>query len=105
MAPGDEQAARALLYRLRPELYADRVLMAWARTGAGTHEAAWTDLVQLPQRWTAPVFPIKAADFVARGVEKGPRLGAAIKAAEEAWIAAGFPSDPPALSRIVDATL
>ena len=109
-APGDEQAARALLYRLRPELYADRVLMAWSRAdwahaGAGAHDAAWIELVQLPQRWTAPVFPIKAADFVARGVEKGPRLGAAIKAAEEAWIAAGFPSDPPALSRIVDATL
>jgi poly(A) polymerase len=109
-APGDEQAARALLYRLRPELYADRVLMAWSRAdwahaGAGAHDTAWIELVQLPQRWTAPVFPIKAADFVARGVEKGPRLGAAIKAAEEAWIAAGFPSDPPALSRIVDATL
>ena len=30
-----------------------------------------------PTRWTAPAFPLKAADFIARGVAKGPRLGAA----------------------------
>jgi poly(A) polymerase len=47
----------------------------------------------LPQRWTAPVFPLKAADFIKRGVEKGPALGAALAAAEKAWIAAGFPAD------------
>ena len=46
---------------------------------------------RLPQRWTAPVFPLKAADFMKRGVPQGPGLGAAIAAAEQAWIAAGFP--------------
>ena len=57
----------------------------------------------LPERWTAPVFPLKAADFIARGVEKGPGLGAVLRAAEEAWIAAGFPSDAPALDAIATA--
>jgi poly(A) polymerase len=47
----------------------------------------------LPQRWSAPVFPLKAADFIKRGVAKGPALGAALAAAEKAWIAAGFPAD------------
>ena len=51
----------------------------------------------------APVFPLKAADFMARGVEKGPALGKALAAAEAAWIAAGFPADAATLAAIADA--
>jgi poly(A) polymerase len=54
----------------------------------------------LPERWTAPVFPLKAADFLARGVAKGPPLGAALRAAEHAWIAAGFPLDAATVAAI-----
>ena len=54
------------------------------------------------ERWQAPVFPLKAADFMVRGVEKGPALGAAIRAAEEAWIAADFPADAAAIQDIAD---
>ena len=50
-------------------------------------------LASLPQRWTAPVFPLKAADFIKRGIAKGPALGEALRAAEAAWIAAGFPDE------------
>ena len=52
-----------------------------------------------------PAFPLKAADFLARGVPKGPRLGAALAAAEEAWIAAGFPTDAAALAATADAAV
>jgi len=45
---------------------------------------------------------LKAADFMARDVEKGPRLGAVMRAAEEAWIAAGLSARPRALARIAD---
>ncbi len=76
---------------------------AWARSQASANDADWRALATLPQRWTAPVFPLKAADFIKRGVEKGPALGAAIAAAEKAWIAAGFPSDAAALAAISDA--
>jgi poly(A) polymerase len=100
-----EQAARALLYRLRPENYLDRVLLAWSRAPEGAADPHWHALATLPQRWNAPTFPLKAADFMARGVEKGPRLGAAMRAAEEAWIAAGFPMERAALARIVDAAV
>ena len=41
VAPGDEQAARALLYRLGPEKFTDRVLLAWAHAEAGAHDEAW----------------------------------------------------------------
>jgi hypothetical protein len=56
-------------------------------------------------RWSAPKFPLKAKDFTKRGCEKGPRLGAALAAAEEAWIAAGFPADKAALAVIAEAAL
>ena len=95
-----EKAAKALLYRLRPQQFTDRVLLGWARSQATAHDADWRGLATLPQRWTAPVFPLKAADFMKRGVAQGPALGAALAAAEQAWIMAGFPDNASALDAI-----
>jgi poly(A) polymerase len=97
-----EAAARELLYRIGADQYADRVLIAWARSQAGAADAQWQSLATLPARWAVPKFPLKAKDFMRRGLEKGPRLGAALAAAEEAWIAAGFPSDRAALAALAD---
>jgi poly(A) polymerase len=96
------QAAHALLYHLGPQSFTDRVLVAWSRSDAGATDGAWRELARLPQRWTAPVFPLKAADFIARGVEKGPALGAALRAGEQAWIAADFPADRAAIEAIAE---
>jgi tRNA nucleotidyltransferase/poly(A) polymerase len=95
-----EKAAKALLYRLRPQNFTDHVLLGWARSDATSNDAEWRALATLPQRWTAPMFPLKAADFMKRGVPQGPTLGVAIAAAEQAWVAAGFPSDQAALDAI-----
>jgi poly(A) polymerase len=103
VAATSEQAARALLYRLGSQKYLDRVLLAWSRAPEGVTDPHWHALATLPARWRAPVFPLKAADFMARGIEKGPRLGAAMRAAEEAWIEAAFPLERDALARIADA--
>lgn len=100
-----KQAARALLYRIGPERFTDRVLLAWSRSDAGANDRDWQALAGLPQRWTAPAFPIRAADLMARGLEKGPALGAAMRAAEEAWIAADFPQDADAMERIAAAAV
>ena len=100
-----EQAARALLYRLGAQAFTDQVLVAWARSPAGVADAAWRELASLPQRWTAPVFPLKAADFIRRGIAQGPTLGAALRAAETAWIAADFPAERAALEAIADRIL
>ena len=97
-----EAGAQALLYRLGPERYVDRVLIAWTRAPQGAADPDWRALVTLPTRWTAPGFPLKSADLVARGVTRGPALGAAIRAAKEAWIAAGFPQDEAALDRLAN---
>jgi tRNA nucleotidyltransferase/poly(A) polymerase len=98
----DERIMRALLYRLGPDRYRDRVLLAWSRAPGGAGDPAWRHLAALPARWTAPRFPVKSADLMARGVQQGPALGAAMRAAEEAWIAAGFPEDQAALDRIAN---
>ncbi len=100
-----ERAAKALLYHLRPQQFTDRVLLGWARSQASAHDPEWHALATLPQRWTAPVFPLKAAEFMKRGVAQGPALGAAIAAAEQAWILAGFPSDQAALDAIAAETV
>jgi poly(A) polymerase len=94
---------KRLLYRLGPERYLDRVLVAWTRAlCADAGDPAWRRLAALPGNWTVPRFPLRSAALVARGVPKGPGLGAAMRAAEEAWIMAGFPEDEPALDRIAD---
>jgi poly(A) polymerase len=77
-----EQAARSLLYRLGPDRYLDRVLLAWSRAPEGVADPQWRALATLPLRWSAPQFPMRAA--------------------EQAWIEAGFPLDREALARIVD---
>src|ERR1019366_10147904 len=84
-----EPAARALLYRLKGERYTDRVLLAWARSQGSASDTDWHALATLPQHWSAPAFPLKAADFIKRGVEKGQALGAALAAAEAAFFAGG----------------
>src|SRR6266545_1938186 len=98
-----EHEARVLLYRLGGARFTDRALLAWTRAPQGAADPTWHALATLPARWSVPAFPLRAADFMARGVPKGPRLGAALAAAEEAWIAAGFPADAPAVAAIADA--
>jgi tRNA nucleotidyltransferase/poly(A) polymerase len=97
-----EAGAQVLLYRLGPARYVDRVLIAWTRAPQGAADPAWRALAALPTRWSAPRFPLKSADLIARGVPRGPALGAAMRAAEEAWIAARFPQDDTALDRLAN---
>jgi len=97
-----DHASRALLYLLGPDSFVDRVLIAWSRSPAGAADHAWRDLASLPQRWSAPVFPLKAADLMNRGVAAGPELGATLRLAEEFWIEADFPLDRAALDALAD---
>jgi poly(A) polymerase len=105
LAGMDEARARRRLYRLGEEAYRDRLMLAWARSGASRDAAYWREFASLPQRWSAPKFPLKAADFVARGIAEGPALGHVLALSEDAWLAADFPLDPSALTAIADQTV
>jgi tRNA nucleotidyltransferase/poly(A) polymerase len=97
-----EVARRAALYRIGPEGYRDRALIAFSRAEEKVDDSGWGELIALPEQWIAPKFPLAAKDFIARGLEKGPALGVAIAAAEEAWILGGFPEDTASLEAIAD---
>lgn len=101
--PGmDEAHARRRLYRLGVERYRDRLLLAWARAGGRTEAAPWIELARLPQRFSPPKFPLRASDFIARGVAEGPALGHVLTLAEDAWLAADFPLERDMLASIAD---
>lgn len=102
MVAMDDSRSRRLLYRLGPETYRDRLMLAWARSGEAVSPERWRELATLPERWSAPKFPLKAADFVARGVPEGPALGQALGLAEDAWLAQNFPADAATLAAIAD---
>jgi poly(A) polymerase len=102
LAGMDEATARRRLYRLGAERYRDRLMLAWARAGAEDSSGEWRQLATLPERWSAPKFPLKAADFIARGIAEGPALGHVLALAEDGWLAAEFPLDEAALCGIAD---
>jgi poly(A) polymerase len=102
LAGMDDATARRRLYRLGEERYRDRLMLAWARAGVRVDPARWRELATLPQRWSAPKFPLKAADFIARGVAQGPLLGQVLALAEDGWLAADFPLDESAVKAIAD---
>jgi poly(A) polymerase len=105
LAGMDEATARRRLYRLGPDRYRDRLMLAWARAGGDTDSAHWRELATLPERWSAPKFPLKAADFIGRGIAQGPALGQVLALAEDAWLAADFPLDQSSVKNIADQTV
>jgi poly(A) polymerase len=98
----DDATARRRLYRLGEASYRDRLLLAWARSGDDRDAVSWRELATLPERWVAPKFPLKAADFIGRGIAQGPQLGQVLGSAEDAWLAADFPLDEASLNAIAD---
>ncbi len=101
----DEATAQRRFYRLGEGRYRDRMMLAWARAGRDMASSSWRELATLPDRWTPPVFPLKASDFIARGIAEGPALGHVLALAEDAWLAMQFPLDDGALKTIADDTV
>ena len=85
--PGDE-GPWALAYRHGPESAIDRLLLV------GDDPAPLVG-------WTPPRLPLSGGALVARGLDKGPAVAAALKAVETRWIAEGFP-DAARTERIAD---
>jgi poly(A) polymerase len=92
-----EQAARAYLYAAGAAAYRDRILLAWARSGAEPGDPSWRHRHALPARWQPPRFPLKGDDVMALGVPAGPRVGQLLREAEAWWIAGDFAADEAAL--------
>jgi tRNA nucleotidyltransferase/poly(A) polymerase len=98
------RAGRALLYRLRAELFCDGLAHARAWHAEGD-AASWRDLYDLPARWQAPAFPLTGRDVVGAGVSRGPAVGELLRAVEAWWIAEDFAPDEQALRRLLQQLL
>ncbi|MEQ9505179.1 MAG: CCA tRNA nucleotidyltransferase [Hyphomonas sp.] len=84
LGAGDAAVAEAF-YRYGPEAVLDRAALE-AAAGASGDLAA---LAHASDKWVRPKFPLGGNDALAAGLE-GPRIGAALSALEEDWIASGF---------------
>ena len=91
----DERAARRALYALGVQAFRDGVFhgFAWSTAPPGP---AWKDLYHLPDRWTAPVFPLGGRDVIGEGT-RGPAVGVLLRAVEAWWIDQDFAPDEQAL--------
>jgi poly(A) polymerase len=81
---------RALSGEPRPELR-DDALAALRRFESGEEPV--------------PVFPLRGGDLVARGIEKGPRVGELMALARRAWLSEGCPTDEAAAEALLQRTL
>ena len=87
---GDE-GPRALAYRVGVTSAVDRLLLAGADPAA-------------IKGWRPPRLPIGGGALVARGLDKGPAVAAALKQVENHWVAEGFP-DQARVESIADAVV
>jgi tRNA nucleotidyltransferase/poly(A) polymerase len=90
-----ERETRRLLYGFKAEAYRDGVALAAAWGGADAGD--WAETYRLPERWTAPAFPLAGADVLAAGAARGPAVGEVLRTLEAWWIAEDFRPDKAAL--------
>ncbi|MCC5980521.1 MAG: CCA tRNA nucleotidyltransferase [Oceanicaulis sp.] len=76
------------LYELGAQAVEDQLFLSFARGKA--RPAALRPGLSVVRGWKRPEFPVRAADLLALGMERGPALGEALKALEADWIASDF---------------
>jgi poly(A) polymerase len=99
----DEKLARAFIYRFGADAFRDGEMLAWARSHASPDSPSewtlWRDRLELPDRWTTPVLPVRGSDLISRGLAEGPAVGRILRAFEDWWVAHDFPKSEQLLAR------
>lgn len=93
-----EEPGEQILYRFGRVAAIDGLCLAGAN--GFDHGRAPEIAASLLQR-AIPANPFKAGLFLERGVEAGPRLGTALRLAEQRWMEQGFPDGHQAVAAIV----
>lgn len=91
------KAVRQALYRVGPQVFADRVKLGWAESAAPRQAPQWRALLALAAGWVRPRFRLDGAMVQKAGVAPGPAVGAVLREVEEWWIDSDFLDDPLAL--------
>ena len=86
--------------------HGDALALAGAESRAAQDDltgwSGWADALRAAFAHAPLTSPFAGADLIARGVPRGPAMGAALQRLEAEWAAADFPSDPAELVRILD---
>ncbi len=93
---------REMLFLCGARTARDALALAFAASGATPADSRWREAADYLENTSAPVFPLKGKDLIARGLTPGKNLGATLNALQKAWIRAGFPRDPAVLQALVD---
>ncbi|MEM8540414.1 MAG: CCA tRNA nucleotidyltransferase, partial [Pseudomonadota bacterium] len=91
--PKDDVALRALAYRHSKQALIDGLYVQTAMQ----RDDDLASFAKSIEAWKLPEMPIKGADLLERGYEKGPNLGGKLKQIEEIWISSDFSLDRDAL--------
>lgn len=84
------EEAQKKLYDLRVDDYVNVMLASWARSTDEIESDVWQQLIELPEHWQLPVFPIKGADLTNLGFAPGPQLGRILHQLEKKWVNSQF---------------
>lgn len=94
---------RVMLYHIGQTAWRDVVLVAWARSHARLNDAKWLTVLELPQRWAIPKFPVTGQDLILAGLLPGPDMGEKLQSLEDWWVASDFaPNREVLLKRVED---
>ncbi len=94
---------RMVLHHLGEPTWQDVVQVAWARSRAKRDDPAWQRVLDLPQRWSAPKFPVSGKDLIEAGIAPGLKFGERLQALQDWWVASDFaPSREELLKRVED---
>ena len=83
---------REMLFLAGSRAAADALALAFAESGASPDDPQWLEAASYLDETPAPVFPIKGADLIARGVAPGRQLGTVLKSLQAKWIRRRLPA-------------
>ncbi len=87
--------AKAYLRQHGPIFFRDAV---WHWNARHPEQHARTDaLLDLPELWNIPVFPLSGKDLIAHGIAPGEHMGALLRQLETQWEESGYALDKDAL--------
>jgi hypothetical protein len=93
---------REALFRFGPEAARDGLDLIRAEAGAPPGDSAFAQARAFLRDTPPPTPPFGAADLFARGIAKGPGMGATLKHLQALWIRSGFPGDPQTVAHLIE---
>ncbi len=92
---------RRMMFQIGADKWRDAAWLSFARSRANRSDAAWLELIAMPEKWTPPQLPVKGSDILEHGIAAGPQVGQTLAALEDWWVASDFrPTRADLLARI-----